>query len=157
MKLIIRTLAICLAVSMIAVLPGCSGARAKQPRSIIVFADIKFEKSILPLADKLYKEDHIKTQFDFEDSQTLSDRVRSGEAADLLVLNGMTVMDKLQNGKFIDNYKVFAREKTSLGTARYTIAKPLRSRKYADAQTFADLILSREGQKLLIRYGYLPA
>lgn len=152
-----RTLAIFLAISMLAVLPGCTGAKTKQIRSIVIFADIRFEKSLLPLADKLYQKDHIKTQFDFEDSQTLVDRVRSGEAADLLVLNGMTGMDRLQSGKFIDNYKVFAREKTPFGMAKYTIAKPLSSHKYADAQMFADLILSQEGQKLLIRYGYLPA
>jgi ABC-type molybdate transport system substrate-binding protein len=157
MKRIAKILMLCFVAAMLAMISGCSAAKNVPERTITVFADTKFEKSFEALADQLYQADKIRIRFDFDDSQALSEKVRGGETADLLALDGMTPMDKLKKDKIIDNYMIFGREKVRLGTARYTMAKTLNSKDFADAQRFADLILSDEGKKIFAQYGYTSA
>jgi len=156
-KRIAKILMLCFAATMLVILSGCSAAKNVPERTITVFADTKFEKSFETLADQLYKTDKIKILFDFETTQALSEKLNSGETADLLALDGMTPMEKLKQKKMIDNYMIFSRKKVRLGTERYTIAKTLHSHDFADAQKFADLILSDEGKKVLTQYGVTSA
>jgi ABC-type molybdate transport system substrate-binding protein len=151
MKRILKTAAFCLLAAVITFAAGCGSAEKKSGK-IVVFADSQFGGAAQTLAETYDR--GAQVEFVFDTTQTLSDKLSTGEKADLLVLYGVTPADKLRGSRLIDNYLVFAGEKTNKGSVALTMAKPLSSRSYAQAQRFADFILSDEGRAILKQYGY---
>ena len=154
MKRILKSTAACLLAAVLALETGC-GAVGRKGEEIVVCADSEFGGAAQNLSEA-YAGKGAKVDFVFDTTEALTDRIENGERADLLVLYGVTPADKLRDRRVIDNYAVFAGAKTAKGTVALTMAKPLRSHSYAQAQKFADFIMSDEGQVILKKSGYSP-
>lgn len=138
---------------MLMLLSGC--AAKQRGGDITVFADRSMQNCLSALGDEFSKESGVAVSFSFGGSGELAEELRQGRQADLVIIEGEPLMSELQKEKVIDNYLIFASDPDVRG-AVYTMAKPVKSRKYDQAQRFADVLRSDKGSGQLEKYGFKP-
>ncbi len=108
------------AMVMMYVLAGCGKGDEIAVESgnerITVFAAASLSESFTELAKEFEKKEgnNVKVEFNFAGSQTLKTSLENGANADIYAQAEISSMDELKNKGFLDDYKVFAKNKLVL-------------------------------------------
>lgn len=126
-------------------LSGCTGS-GRKAGSLTVYADSSLQGRLQVIAGDFSKTDGVTIQFQYGESGQLAQEIEDGAHADLLILSGEPVMKDLYKQKWIDNYLLFAFDGSTQDV--YSMAKPMDSQKYRNAQRFVDAILRQHTKQV---------
>ena len=127
-------------------LPGCTGSGRKAAGSLVVYADVSLQDRLQAIAENFSETEDVTVQFQYGESSQLAQEIKDGAHADLLILSGEPVMKDLYKQKWIDNYLLFAFSDSTQDV--YSMAKPMDSPKYRNAQRLVDAILAQHTKQV---------